>query len=166
MVAPCCCRNSDRDMIPYSKFSEKCDSVSEVWYWVMNEFCRSENSITDFIYYWIFNIDYSMISDKVNQCWIFCKELINEIRGVISTFSLGGQNFFIIFQCHRTIEKLGKKQHFICSNLTLFIVSFFLSFFFFFFSLFSFFSFFFSFSLGERRPPSPPQMMPLNEIQS
>ena len=47
-------------------------------------------------------------------------------------------------QHHRTIEKL-EKQHFICSNLTLFIVPFFL-----------FFSFFF-FSLGGEGP----QMTPL-----
>ena len=77
------------------------------------------------------------------------------IRGVISTFSWGAKIFFI-FQCHRTIEKL-EKQHFICSNLTLFIVPFFL--FFSFISLFSFFLsffFFFSFSLGATAPPAPP----------
>ena len=59
-----------------------------------------------------------------------------------------------IFQCHRTIEKL-KKQHFICSNLILFIVPFFLSFFFFF-SLFSLFFLFSFFPLGRRRRPHPP----------
>ena len=56
--------------------------------------------------------------------------------------------------------KNWKKQHFICSNLTLFIVPF--SLFFFFFSLFSFFlSFFsfFSFSLGGDTP-SPPKWRP------
>ena len=68
--------------------------------------------------------------------------------------------FFYIFQCHRTIEKLEKKQHFICSNLTLFIVPFFLfSSFFLFFLFFFFFFLFFSFSLGGggggRRPPAP-----------
>ena len=73
-------------------------------------------------------------------------------RGVISTFSWGG-NFFFIFQCHRTIEKF-KKKNFICSYLTLFIVPFFLSFFllvslfyFFFFFLFFLFSFHFFFLL-------------------
>ena len=41
---------------------------------------------------------------------------------VISTFSWGGKIFFIFGgECHRTIEKLRKK-HFICSNLTSFIV--------------------------------------------
>ena len=82
-------------------------------------------------------------------------------RGVISTFSWGVK-FFFIFQCHRTIEKLEKKQHFICSNLTLFM---FPSFFFLFF-LFSFFFFLsfllFYFSLGGDGPPAPPpQMTPL-----
>ena len=69
-------------------------------------------------------------------------------------FFLGGPIFLFIFQCHRTIEKL-EKQHFICSNLTLFIVPFFS----FFLLFFSFFSFFFSFLLFPwgRRPPSPPQ---------
>ena len=36
-------------------------------------------------------------------------------RGIISTFSWGGPNFFYIFQCHRTIEKLEK-------NSTLYVV--------------------------------------------
>ena len=60
---------------------------------------------------------------------------------------------FYIFQCHQTIEKM-KKQHFICSNLTLFIVPFFLSLFFLF-SLFSFFFLFFLLFPWERRLPSP-----------
>ena len=67
-------------------------------------------------------------------------------------FYLGGKNFFI-FECHRTIEKLEKKQHFICSNLTLFIVPFFL--FFSFFSLFSFFLLFFFFLGGGATAPQP-----------
>ena len=67
-------------------------------------------------------------------------------------FFLVGAKIFFSFQSQRTMEKL-EKQHFICSNLTLFIIPFFLSFFFSFFSLFLFFlffSFFFSFffSLG------------------
>ena len=53
-----------------------------------------------------------------------------------------------------------KKQHFICSNLTLFVVPFFLSFFLLFLSFFFFFSFF-SWGGGGRRSPSPPQMTPL-----
>ena len=56
---------------------------------------------------------------------------------------LGGPNFFPMPPDY---WKIGKKQHFVCSNLTLFIVPFFLfSLFFFFLSLFSFFSFFFFF---------------------
>ena len=50
--------------------------------------------------------------------------------------------------------KIGKKRHFICSNLTLFIVSFFL-----FFSFFFLF-FFFLGGGGGRRPPSPPNDAP------
>ena len=59
--------------------------------------------------------------------------------------------------------KIGKKQHFICSNLTLCIVPFFLfSLFVLFYSLFFFFSFFLSpWGRGRRRPPAPPQMTPL-----
>ena len=76
---------------------------------------------------------------------------------------LGGSKFF--FQCHRSpgLLKNWKKQHFICSNSTLFIVLFFL--FFPFFSLFFFFFLFFflSFSFGGDSPPcSPPQMTPLS----
>ena len=64
--------------------------------------------------------------------------------------------------------KIGKKQHFICSNLTLFIVLFFLSFF------FSFFlSFFLSFFFFSRFPwgwgataPQPPQMTPLLKLST
>ena len=52
--------------------------------------------------------------------------------------------------------KNWKKQHFIlCSNLTLFIVPFFVSFFFLFFPLFFFFS-------GGSETPSPPQITPLD----
>ena len=72
---------------------------------------------------------------------------------------LGGPIFFIFFNATGLLKN-WKKQHFICSNLTLFIVAFFLSFFFsLFFSFFFFFFlfFFFSFSLGGgRRPPQPP----------
>ena len=73
-------------------------------------------------------------------------------RGVISTFSWGGQNFFLFFNATGLLKN-WKKQHFICSNLTLFIVPFFLSFFLSFFSFFLsfffllFFSFFFFFFL-------------------
>ena len=73
----------------------------------------------------------------------------------------GGQIFFLFFNSTGLFKNL-KKQHFICSNLTLFIVPFFLSFFFLFFSFFSlfflfflsFFSFFFFF-LGGNGPPAP-----------
>ena len=86
-------------------------------------------------------------------------------RGVISTSFSWGQIFFIS-QSHRTIEKLEKKHHYICSNLTLFIVPFFLSFssLFYFLSFLSFLFSFFLFSFlwgGGRRPPQPPQMTPL-----
>ena len=75
-------------------------------------------------------------------------------------FFVGGQIFFY-FSMPPDYWKIGKKQLFICSNLTLFIVPFFLSFFFFFFfSLFSFFSFFFFFFLGGRRPPAPLKWRP------
>ena len=75
-------------------------------------------------------------------------------RGVISTFSWGTKIFFI-FQCHRTVEKLEKTAVY-SSNLTLFIVPFFLSFFFFFY-LFSFLFLFFLFpGGGGRRFPQPP----------
>ena len=77
----------------------------------------------------------------------------------------GGQIFFLFFNATGLLKN-WKKQHFICSNLTLFIVPFFLfSLFFLFFSLFSFFSFFFSFFLFPwgTTAPSPPQMTPLND---
>ena len=73
----------------------------------------------------------------------------------------GGPKFFLFFNATGLLKN-WKKQHFICSNLTLFIVPFFLSFLFFLlFSLFSFFSFFFlfflfSFSLGGATAPQPP----------
>ena len=76
-------------------------------------------------------------------------------RGIISTFSWGGQNFFLFLNATGLLKN-WKKQHFICSNLTSFIVPFFL--FLFFFSFFLFFLFFFLFFLfffflGGRRPP-------------
>ena len=61
----------------------------------------------------------------------------------------------IFFSMPPDYWKIEKKQHFICSNLTLFIVPFFLSFF----SLFPFFSFFF-FSLGGDGPPAPLKWRP------
>ena len=72
-------------------------------------------------------------------------------------FFLGGQNFLM----PPDYWKIGKKQHFICSNLTLFIVPFFLSFF------FSFFSFFFpfSFSLGATAPQPPSNDAPASTRQ-
>ena len=75
---------------------------------------------------------------------------------------LGGGKIFLFFFNATGLLKNWKKQHFVCSNLTLFIGPFF-SFFFFFslFSCFSFFFLFFSFFLfslgggGGRRPPQP-----------
>ena len=85
----------------------------------------------------------------------------HRVSSVISTFSWGGQIFFY-FSVPLDYWKIGKNS--ICSNLTLFIVLFLLSFFFSLFSLFSLFSFFSSFFLfffflgggGGRRPPQPP----------
>ena len=90
------------------------------------------------------------------------KEMEARVQGRHFNFFLGGPNFFKFFNATGLLKN-WKKQHFICSNLTFFIVPFFL-FSFFSFSLFSFFflSFFFSFSLGGggggggRRPPQPP----------
>ena len=73
-----------------------------------------------------------------------------------------GAKIFLYFQCHRTN---WKKQHFICSNLTLFIVPFFfLSFFLFSFSFFFFsffFFFFFLFSVYLRGGDGP--QLPIND---
>ena len=71
-------------------------------------------------------------------------------RGVISTFSWG-TNFFFVFFNATGLLKNWKIQHFICSNLTLFIVPFFLSFF----SFFSFFFFSSFFFLGGDGPHAP-----------
>ena len=65
------------------------------------------------------------------------------IRGVISTFSWG--TIFLKFVYATGLLKNWKKQHFICSNSTLFIVPFFLFSLFSLFFLFSFSSFFFLF---------------------
>ena len=70
-------------------------------------------------------------------------------QGRLFNFFLAWGEFYFYFSMPPDYWKIGKKQHFICSNLTLFIVLFFL--FFSFFSLFSF-SFFFSFSLGATAP--------------
>ena len=79
-------------------------------------------------------------------------------RGVISTFSWGAK-FFFDFSMPPDYWKIEKKQHFICSNLTSFIVPFFLFFLSFsFFFLFFLSFFFFSFSLGGSTAPMPPQM--------
>ena len=73
-----------------------------------------------------------------------------------------GDNFFFKFSMPPDSGKIWKKQHFICSNLTLFIVPFFLSFFpFFLFFLFFFLFFFFFLFPWEATAPSPPQMTPL-----
>ena len=55
-----------------------------------------------------------------------------------------------MFQSHRSYWKIAKKQHFICSsNLTLFVIPFFL------FSFFLFFFFLLFFFLGGGGPPAP-----------
>ena len=104
--------------------------------------------------------------------FVFGNKIMNAIqlkpRGVISTFSCG-PNFFLFSHCHRTIEKL-EKQHFICSNFTLFIVLFFLFLFFslfflLFLSFFLFFLLFFFLGGWGRRSPSPLKWRPwLNRV--
>ena len=64
---------------------------------------------------------------------------------------LGGPKIFLVFNATGLLKN-WKKQHFICSNLTLFIVPFNLSSFFLFFLSF----FLFSFSLGGGDGPQPP----------
>ena len=80
-------------------------------------------------------------------------------------FFLGANKIFLNFSMPpyaMKYWKISKKHHFICSNLTLFIVLFFLSFsFFLLFSLFFHFFFFFLSPWKGRWPPSPPQMTPL-----
>ena len=72
-------------------------------------------------------------------------------------FFLEGPNFLKFFNATGLLKN-WKKKHFICSNLTLFIVPFFLfSLFFSFLSLFSFYSFFlFLFPRGGATAPQPP----------
>ena len=81
-----------------------------------------------------------------------------------------GHNFLYFSPCHRTIENWPKKQHFICSNLTLFMVPFlcvstsdqrkFAPLF----EFFRYFSFF-SFSLGGgRRPLRRRPLFPLSTL--
>ena len=82
--------------------------------------------------------------------FVFWENLVRQGRHF--NFFLGGAKFF--FQCHRT--KNWEKQHFICINLTLFIVHFLCLSFFFFFSLFAFLlSFFLFFLVGEATAPQP-----------
>ena len=86
------------------------------------------------------------------------KKLITNTGASFQLF-LGGAKKFLFFNATGLLKNL-KKQHFICSNLTLFIVPFFLFSLFLFFLFFSFFLsfFFFSFSLGggATAPPQPP----------
>ena len=94
--------------------------------------------------------------------------IVYVVSGASFQLFLGGANFFFIFQCHRTNEKLEKTALY-CSNSTLFIVPFYLSFFFLLFFSFFFLFFLFSFSLGGGggdglTAPSPPQMTPLRRI--
>ena len=92
--------------------------------------------------------------------------LFQLLQGRHFNFFLGAK-FFFYSPMPPDYWKIGKKQHFICSNLTLFIVpffslSFFLLFFFFFFFFFSFFFSFFFFlgGRGGRRPPAPLKWRP------
>ena len=95
----------------------------------------------------------------------------NAVAGASFQLFLGGAKIFILFFSATGLLKNWKKQHVICSNLTLFIVPFFLFFLFslfFFFYFFSFFFFFFLFPWGEgATPPQPPsndapaQLMPI-----
>ena len=83
-----------------------------------------------------------------------------KVQGRYFNFFLGGK-FFFKFSMPPDYWKIGKKQHFICSSLTLFIVPFFLSFFFlcflsFFFFLSFFLFFFFLGGGGCDGPPAPP----------
>ena len=82
------------------------------------------------------------------------------MQGRHFNFFLGGQKFFKFSNATGLLKK-WKKHHFICSNLTLFIVLFFLFslfslFFLFFLFFFLFFFFFFFLFPWGRRPPSPP----------
>ena len=98
-------------------------------------------------------------------CYILCiVDYLRRIQGRHFNFFLGGPKFFLFFNATGLLKN-WKKQHFICSNLMLFIVPFFLfslfSLFFLFF-LYFFLFFFFFFFLGGDGPPSPPQMTPLD----
>ena len=94
--------------------------------------------------------------------------IYQQFQGRHFNFFLGGQNFFYFSMP----PDYWKKQHFICSNLTLFIVLFFLSFFPFFsffpllfsFFFFSYFFLFFFFLGGDS--PQPPQMTPLSSLNA
>ena len=94
------------------------------------------------------------------KLWPVYYNLFHCSRSVISTFSWGRQKK-LNFSIPPDYWKIGKKQHFICSNLTLFIVPFFLAFFFSLFYLFFLFclSFFLFFLFPWRQPP---QMTPLH----
>ena len=91
------------------------------------------------------------------RCYIM--EDAHLIQGRHFNFFLGAK-IFLFFNATRLLKN-WKKQHFICSNLTLFIVPFFPSSFFIFFFLFFFLLFLLFFFLGGDSPPSPPQMTPL-----
>ena len=87
-------------------------------------------------------------------------------------FFLGGQKIFY-FLMLPDYWKIEKKQHFICSNLTSFIVPFFLFLFFslfFLFFLFFFLFFLFFFFLGGATAPQPPKwrlwMVPRHGLQT
>ena len=72
---------------------------------------------------------------------------------------LGGPKIILFFNATELLKN-WKKQHFICSNLTLFIVPFFISFFFSSFFLFFLFFLSFFFFLGGDGPPAPLKWRP------
>ena len=149
-----------RGIVP-GKIFEFCLAVGEFWYIFVEQkqsliFTLKRKSEKSFEFC-IAVGEFQYIFGERKQTVLSPKTMVRQGRHF--NFFLRGPIFYIIFQCHWTIEKL-KKQHFICSNLTLFIVPFFLFFSFVSFSFF-FFSFFFSFSLGRGDGPQPPHITPL-----
>ena len=114
-------------LIPFLCLSEFCSNL------LRNDLCTSKNFL--FI---------SNVLD-IYSLRICISSFGDLFQGRHLNFFLGGQNFF--FNATGLLKN-WKKQHFICSNLTLFIVPFCL------FSLFSFF-FFLLFPRGATAPQPP-----------
>ena len=108
---------------------------------------------------------HNRLSRDIGRMWM-CQWAVSGECSAGASFQLflgGGAKIFFFNATYTGLLKNWKKQHFIGSNLVLFIVPFFLSFFFSFFSLFSFFSFFFSFfsfPWGGDGPPAPLKWRP------